>query len=80
MATAATKKAAAKKTAPKSATAVKAGSTRGRAQDRSKVAGGQDYEVAYESKKTGKSTGAVKKAVKSAGNGRKKVETKLKRK
>lgn len=52
--------------------------TRGRGQDRSKVAGGQEYEVNYESKKTGASTGEVKKAVTSAGNSRKKVETKLK--
>ena len=36
---------------------------RGRKQDRARVAGGQDYEVRYESKKTGKSRGAVKKAV-----------------
>ena len=76
---AAPKKAAQKKTAPKRASAAKAtGNTRGRAQDRSKVAGGQNYEVAYESKKTGKSATAVKEAVKSAGNSRKKVETKLK--
>jgi hypothetical protein len=52
-------------------------STRGRAQDRGKVAGGQDYEVNYESKKTGASAKAVKAAVKSAGNSRKKVEKKL---
>ena len=54
-------------------------SSRGRSQDRAKVAGGQDYEVAYESKKTGASEGAVKEAVKSVGNSRKKVETKLRR-
>jgi hypothetical protein len=47
--------------------------TRGRAQDRAKVAGGQKYEVAYEAKKTGKSSGAVRKAVKKAGNSRKRV-------
>jgi hypothetical protein len=50
---------------------------RGRAQDRAKVAGGQDYEVAYEAKKTGKSAADVKAAVKSAGNSRKAVESKL---
>ena len=50
---------------------------RGRAQDRAKVAGGQDYEVAYEAKKTGKTADEVKAAVKSAGNSRKAVETKL---
>jgi hypothetical protein len=49
--------------------------TRGRAQDRSKVAGGQDYEVSYESKKTGKSAEAIKKAVKKTGNSRKKIES-----
>jgi hypothetical protein len=38
--------------------------TRGRKQDRARVAGGQDYEVRYEAKKTGKSRDAVKKAVK----------------
>jgi hypothetical protein len=51
--------------------------SRGRGLDRSKVAGGQDYEVAYETKKTGKSSQAVKKAVKSAGNSRSKVEKTL---
>jgi hypothetical protein len=50
---------------------------RGRKQDRVKVAGGQKYEVSYESKKTGKSAGAVKKAVKKVGNTRKKVEKRL---
>ena len=54
--------------------------SRGRAQDRSKVAGGQDYEVNYEQKKTGSSKAAVKKAVNSAGNSRKKVEAQLKKK
>ncbi len=53
---------------------------RGRAQDRSKVAGGQKYEVSYEAKKTGKSASAVKKTVKKVGNVRKKVEKKLARK
>jgi hypothetical protein len=55
-------------------------SSRGRAQDRSKVAGGQDYEVNYEQQKTGTSKTAVKKAVASAGNSRKKVEQQLKKK
>jgi hypothetical protein len=50
---------------------------RGRKQDRVKVAGGQKYEVSYESKKTGKSVGVVKKAVKKVGNTRKKVEKRL---
>jgi Protein of unknown function (DUF3606) len=51
--------------------------TRGRAQDRAKVAGGQKYEVSYEAKKTGRSAPAVKKAVKKVGNMRKKVEKRL---
>lgn len=51
--------------------------SRGRAQDRAKVAAGQDHEVRYEAKKEGVSKDAVKKAVKSAGNSRKKVETEL---
>ena len=51
--------------------------SRGRAQDRAKVAGGQKHEVAYESKKTGSSPGEVRQAVKTAGNSRKKVEAAL---
>jgi hypothetical protein len=54
-------------------------SNRGRAQDRAKVAGGQNHEVRYESKKTGASASDVKSAVKSAGNSRKKVEGALKK-
>lgn len=50
---------------------------RGRAQDRAKVAGGQAHEVAYEAAKTGSSAGAVRQAVKTAGNSRKKVEAEL---
>ena len=34
---------------------------RGRKQDRARVAGGQDYEVSYEARKTGKSAASVKK-------------------
>lgn len=52
--------------------------SRGRSQDRAKVAGGQDHEVRYEAEKTGKSKDAVKAAVKSAGNSRKAVEKELK--
>ena len=52
-------------------------SSRGRAQDRAKVAGGQKHEVRYESKKTGASAADVKHAVKSEGNSRKKVERAL---
>lgn len=51
---------------------------RGRKQDRARVAGGQDYEVRYESKKTWKSAPAVKKAVKKVGSSRKNVEKALK--
>ncbi len=46
---------------------------RGRKQDRARVAGGQDYEVRYESKKTRKSAPAVKKAIKKVGSSRNKV-------
>jgi hypothetical protein len=52
-------------------------SARGRKQDRARVAGGQDYEVGYEAKKTRTSRPAVKKAVKTVGNSRKKVERRL---
>jgi hypothetical protein len=52
-------------------------SSRGRKQDRARVAGGQDYEVGYEAKKSGKSRAAVKKAVKKVGNSRKRVERRL---
>jgi hypothetical protein len=54
-------------------------SGRARQQDRVRVAGGQDYEVRYEAKKTRKSAPAVKKAVKKVGNSRNKVERKLTR-
>lgn len=50
---------------------------RGRKQDRARVAGGQDYEVGYVSKKTGRSRSAVKKAVKKVGNSRKRVKKRL---
>jgi len=53
-------------------------STRGRAQDRAKVAGGQDYEVNYEASKLGTSADTVKKAIKNTGNSRKKVENRVK--
>jgi len=48
--------------------------------DRTRVAGGQKYEVRYEAKKTARSAPAVKKAVKNVGNVRKKVEKQLTRK
>ncbi len=53
--------------------------SRGRNQDRSKVAGGQDHEVNYEKAKLNVSGKEVKDAVKSEGNSRKKVEKKLKK-
>jgi hypothetical protein len=56
-----------------------ANSSRGRSQDRRKVAGGQDYEVQYEKEKTGASSKQIKKAIKTEGNSRKKVEQKLKK-
>ena len=59
------------------AAAKKTKTARGRKQDRARVAGGQDYEVKYEAKKTGKSAPAVKKAVKKVGNARKGVEKRL---
>ncbi len=52
--------------------------SKGRSQDRSKVAGGQDYEVNYEKDKLNVPGKKVKEAVKSEGNSRKKVEEKLK--
>jgi hypothetical protein len=52
-------------------------SARGRKQDRARVAGGQDYEVRYESKKTGQSKAKVESAVKKAGPSRKRVEREL---
>ena len=51
--------------------------TRGRKQDRARVAGKQDYEVRYEPNKTGKSKAKVKRAVKKAGPSRKRVERAL---
>jgi hypothetical protein len=50
---------------------------RGRRQDRARVAGGQDHEVRYEAKKTGKSKAKVRRAVKRAGPSRKRVERAL---
>ncbi|HVR55772.1 MAG TPA: DUF3606 domain-containing protein [Pseudolabrys sp.] len=55
------------------AVAKKTKTTRGQKQDRARVAGGQNYEVQHEEKKTGRSTPAVKKV----GNARKSVEKKL---
>ena len=54
-------------------------SSRGRAQDRARVAGGQQHEVRYEAKKSGASAADVQRAVKSAGNSRSKVERELKK-
>jgi hypothetical protein len=52
--------------------------SRGRKQDRARVAGGQDYEVRYAAKKSGRSKSAVKKAVRKVGTSRRKVERRLK--
>jgi hypothetical protein len=51
--------------------------SRGSKQDRARVAGGQEYEVRYEAKKTRRTSGAVKKAVKKVGTSRKRVEKRL---
>lgn len=53
--------------------------SRSRKQDRARVAGGQDYEVGYEAKKTGRSKAAVKKVIKKVGNSRKKIARRLAR-
>jgi hypothetical protein len=52
-------------------------SSRGRKQDQARVAGGQDYEVRYTAKKTKRSAGTVKRAVKKVGTSRKRVERRL---
>lgn len=54
-------------------------STKGRSQDRAKVAGGQDYEVQYEKDKLNTTGPKVKAAVKTVGNSRKKVEEKIRK-
>ena len=54
--------------------------TRGRNQDRARVAAGQDHEVKYEAGKTGASKKDVKSTVESVGNSRKKVEDELTKK
>jgi hypothetical protein len=53
-------------------------SARDRKQDRDRVAGGQDHEVRYTAKKSGRSASSVKKAVKKVGSSRKKVTRALK--
>ena len=55
-------------------------STRGRNQDRARVAGGQDHEVRYEANKEHVSKDDMRSAIKSAGNSRDKVEDELDRK
>ncbi len=54
--------------------------SRGRAQDRERVAGGQEHEVRYEADKENVSKDEVKSAVKNAGNSRDKVEAELEKK
>ncbi|WP_279483853.1 DUF3606 domain-containing protein [Aureimonas sp. SK2] len=51
--------------------------SRGRAQDRARVAAGQDHEVRYEAGKEGVSKADVKEAVKDVGNSRRRVEERL---
>lgn len=50
----------------------------GRAQDRCKVAGGQDHELRHEADKMDVSKDKVRDAVRSEGNSRARVERKLK--
>jgi hypothetical protein len=50
---------------------------RGRAQDRARIAGGQDHELRYEGNKEGVTKDAVRGAVKDVGNSRAKVEADL---
>jgi len=54
-------------------------SSRGRSQDRRKVAAGQKNEINYEKEKMNVSGDAIKKAIKSEGNSRTKVENKLRK-
>lgn len=50
---------------------------KGRAQDRARVAAGQDHEVKYEARKESVSKEALKSAIKKAGNSRKRVEAEI---
>ncbi|HVF80489.1 MAG TPA: DUF3606 domain-containing protein [Flavisolibacter sp.] len=47
--------------------------------DRAKVAGEEDYEVAFLAKKFGVSAEQVRKAIEEVGNSRKKIEERLRR-
>lgn len=51
--------------------------TRGRSQDRAKVAGGQDYEINYEKNKMNVSSDTIKSTIKKVGNSRKEFEKNL---
>ena len=53
--------------------------TKGRTQDRARVASMEDYEVKYLAQKHGVTQTAVKNAVTAVGNSRSKVEAELKR-
>ena len=53
--------------------------TKGRTQDRARVASMEDYEVKYLAQKHGVTQTAVQNAVKAVGNSRSKVEAELKR-
>ena len=57
----------------KSAPDARAQTSRGRTQDRRRVAGGRDYEVRYEAKKIGSSKKQGKKAIRKVGNSRRKA-------
>jgi hypothetical protein len=52
-------------------------SSRGRAQDRTKVAGGEQHEVRYEADKQGVPENEVKRTIDQVGNSRRTVEAKL---
>ena len=54
--------------------------TRGRSQDRSRVAGKQEHELAYMKEKYGVSSQQLAGAIRAVGNGRKEVEQYLKEK
>jgi hypothetical protein len=58
----------------------KAAKRKNSASHRNRVAGGQEYEVAYVAKKMSVTAAAVKAAIKKVGNMRKDVEAELKKK
>jgi hypothetical protein len=64
-------------TGPQQQEAYMSTTSRGRAQDRARVAGSQDYEVRYEADKEGVSKDDVKESIKEVGNSRDKIEADL---